>query len=159
MDQLTALRAEVYALLEGQRDAAERHAGFLHLNAVSQTSALLAARRGLDGNLCAAAGLLHDIYSYRTLEETDHAARGAWEAAGLLQRSGFAAADAEAICQAIRRHSDKAAIDGPYEECLKDADVLAHWLTEPGKAFEPPKVSRIQAAMAELGLKGTITSA
>lgn len=158
MDQLTALRAEVYAILEGQSDAAERHAGFLHLNAVSQAAALLAARRGLDGVLCAAAGLLHDIYTYRTLGEADHAARGAWEAAGLLQRSGFAPADADVVCQAIRRHSDKAAIDGPYEECLKDADVLAHWLTEPGKAFEPPKVARIRAVMGELGLKGAIKS-
>ena len=156
MDQLTALRTEVYAVLEGQRDPAERYEGFLHLNAVSQAAALLAARRALDGTLCMAAGLLHDIYSFRTLEEADHAARGAWEAAGLLQRSGFALADAEIVCQAVRRHSDKAAIDGPYDECLKDADVLAHWLTEPGKAFEPPKVARIQAVMAELGLKGTI---
>lgn len=46
MDHLAALRAEVDALLDGQADAAERHAGFAHLNAVSQTSALLAAQPG-----------------------------------------------------------------------------------------------------------------
>jgi HD superfamily phosphodiesterase len=158
MERMTALRAEVDALLDAQQDTAERHAGFLHLNAVSQAAALLAARRALDGTLCAAAGLLHDIYSFRTLQEADHAQRGAWEAAAFLQRAGFSAEQSGVVCHAISRHSDKAAMDGPYDECLKDADVLAHWLADPGKAFEPPKVARIRSVMAELGLTGTVNS-
>lgn len=156
MDRLPALRAEVDALLDAQADEALRHEGWLHLNAVSQAAALLAAKRGLNMDLCAAAGLLHDIYSFRTGLEREHAAHGAWEAAGLLQRSGFCPEDAGVVCRAIERHSDKAAVDGPFEECLKDADVLAHWLSEPGKGFEPPKVARIRAAMDELGLAGII---
>ncbi len=158
MDRLPALRAEVDALLDAQADEALRHEGFLHLNAVSQAAALLAAKRGLNMDLCAAAGLLHDIYSFRTGQERDHAAHGAWEAAGLLQRSGFGAEDSGVVCRAIERHSDKAAVDGPYEECLKDSDVLAHWLAEPGKGFEPPKVARIRAVMRELDFTGTIQS-
>ncbi len=157
MGKLNELRNAVNGVLFQQTDLAIQSEGWSHLYGVSQAAALLASRRGLDAGTCAAAGLLHDIYSVRTGEEADHALHGAADAARILAAiPGYEAAERDDITRMILRHSDKEAIDGSLEECLKDADVLAHWLFEREKVFNRAKAMRIRRVMNELGFEGNV---
>lgn len=67
-------------------------------------------------------------------------------AAGLLGRLGsFSRAEIDVIAHAIARHSDKAAVDGPLDGLLKDADVAHHWLYDPALPalrYRTPSVAR-----------------
>ncbi len=157
MGKLTELRNAVNGILFQQADQALQAEGWSHLYGVSQTAALLASHRALDAGTCAAAGLLHDIYSVRTGEEADHALHGAADAARILAAiPGYDEQERDSICHMILRHSDKEAIDCPLEECLKDADVLAHWLFEREKKFNRAKAVRIRKVIKELGFEGNV---
>ena len=157
MDRVEDLRQAVDRVLLDQKDHELQHDGFAHLYGVSLASSLLAARRGLNMELCAAAGILHDIYTCKTGEERDHALHGASIGTHMLRENGgFTDAEVETVAAMIRVHSDKGRTDGPYEECLKDADVLQRWLYEPQKKFDRDKKRRIETAMAELGIAGEV---
>lgn len=157
MGKLDALRNAVNDVLFRQADQGLQAEGWAHLYGVSQAAALLASSRALDAGTCAAAGLLHDIYSFRTGQEADHALHGAADAARILAAiPEYPQQEREAIAQMILQHSDKEAIGSPLEECLKDADVLAHWLHEREKVFNKAKVLRLKKVMKELGIEGRV---
>ena len=80
MDRLELVRQTVDEILRQQPDLEERRCGFVHLYGVSATCALLAMARGLDPQLSAIAGMLHDISTYKTGDSTDHARLSAREA-------------------------------------------------------------------------------
>ena len=88
MDRLEKLRQEVDALLRQQPDPIGRRCGFVHLYGVSGSCVLLAEIRGLDAELSATAGMLHDLSTYETGDPTDHACHSALRAQQLLAESG-----------------------------------------------------------------------
>ena len=139
MNRLESIRREVDSILLRLVSDEDRRCGFVHLYGVSLTATWLAERRGLHPELAATAGMLHDLATYATRESADHAAASARLAAGLLARLGtFSRTEIDLISGAIARHSDKASVDGPMDELLKDADVLQHWLYDPSL---PPQAS------------------
>jgi len=153
MDPLEAVRQRVDAMLFQQPDVEERRCGFVHLYGVAQAATILALRRGLDVNLAACAGMLHDIATYQTADPTDHACRSALMAEHILaQAEGFSPVDTEAICDAIACHSDKAATHSALAELLKDADALQHHLYNVALPPQTHEADRLARAMAELGL-------
>jgi uncharacterized protein len=157
MDGLNKVRQAVNGILLAQKDIVLQGEGWVHLYGVSQAATLLACRRGLDAGLCATAGMLHDIYTFRTGLEQDHALHGAHEAVEILRASeAFEQGGIATVEKMILRHSDKQAEDGPYEECLKDADVFAHWLYDNQKKFDAAKKKRLVVVMNEFGIKGSI---
>ena len=132
MDKLQSIRVVVNSVLEQQPDPETRHWGFVHLYGVSATCVLLAFSRGLDAQLAAVAGMLHDIWTHKTGDPTDHARFSALEAEKILENvGGFDSEEIARVCAAISRHSDKDALDGGFDELLKDADVLQHGLNSP----------------------------
>ena len=136
MDRTERVRLIVDEILREQPDETERRCGFLHLYGVAQACALLALKRGLDAELCTVAGMLHDLWTYKTGDPTDHARRGAPLAREILSGLGcFSEGEMTTICRAISCHSLKHEVHGVYDELLKDADVLQHYLYN--TAFEP----------------------
>lgn len=132
MSRLEQVRGRVDAILLGLASDEDRRFGFVHLYGVSLTATWLAARRGLDAELAAVAGLLHDLTNYTAGESPNHAERSAEAATRLLEGLDlFAPAEVSAIARAIARHSNKEPVDAPMDELLKDADVLHHWLCDP----------------------------
>ncbi len=166
MDRLEQLRQVIDDIIRQDRDPVDSRCGFVHLYGVSAICALLALRRGLDPEICTAAGMLHDIWNYQVGDSPDHAALSAVEAQKILAAQGsFSPAEIEAICYAISRHSNKEAIDGEMAELLKDADVFQHYLYHPGmfeasaprSAWEsspttPVRLQRLERVFKELGL-------
>lgn len=153
MTELEMVRQVVDSVLREQEDEEIHRAGYIHLYGVSETSALLARRRGLSVAIASVAGMLHDIYTYRTGLQLLHAPSGAEDARVIMRDLGrFSQEEQQMIHSAILRHSDKERVDGPYDELLKDADVLQHYLHDPTRSFSAPVAQRICTVAAELGL-------
>ncbi len=153
MTRLEQLRRIVDDTLRAQADWQRQHAGCIHLYGVAAIAAQLAERRGLDPILASAAGMLHDIYTYRTGLADLHAQNSAEEARPILRDSGlFTAAEQRLIWRSIFCHSDKQFKHGPYAETLKDADVLQRYWHDPEELVAPAVAQRLGLALQELGL-------
>jgi uncharacterized protein len=138
MNRLEIVRQVVDKILRQQPDVEERRCGFVHLYGVAVTCSLLALKRGLDPQICAVTGMLHDIATYRTGNPTNHAQRSALEAEVILRETGeFSSDEIDEISQAIARHSAKSQKDGELAELIKDADVLQHYLYNTTIARKP----------------------
>jgi uncharacterized protein len=154
MDRTEQVRQIVDEILREQPDKVERRCGFLHLYGVAQSCALLALKRGLDAELGTIAGMLHDIWVYKTGDPTDHGPRGAPVAREILLGLGcFTDAEISTICQAIARHSLKREVHDTYDELLKDADVLQHYLYNTLFVQSEKDEARLAALRTELGIE------
>lgn len=126
-----------------------------HMFAVSGFAALLAQKRGLDPELSAMIGLLHDIHTLLTDSPKNHAAAGARRAGEILDELGIVTVqEREIICTAIRNHSSKGCVQDAYSELIKDADVLGHAFFNPLIPVEKQEEARFLQLKAELGLRG-----
>ncbi|MDR2505578.1 MAG: HD domain-containing protein [Oscillospiraceae bacterium] len=154
--RLEILRGYLDAQLNNIADAAERKHAFVHLYGVGRLSAFIAMRRGVDAELAMIAGLLHDIHTYTTGDGADHAHKGAALADVILTELGIVTeAEKETVCAAIYNHSDKDDVSAPFDEALKDADVLQHCLYNadiqlPQDHPEAPRCARLKD---EFGLR------
>ncbi|MEN6356374.1 MAG: HD domain-containing protein [Armatimonadota bacterium] len=154
MNRLEYLRATIDNIVRAQPDLEESRCGFVHLYGVATVCAMLALKRGIDPEICTAAGMLHDIWAYKTGKPADHAHLGATEAEHLLRESGdFTEKEISVICDAIACHSNKGKIDTDICELLKDADVLQHHLYNTSLEVNNSHLERLNAIFAELGIK------
>ena len=154
MERIGAVQARVDRIVAGQTDATDIKFGYVHLYSVSQTCALLAMKRQQNVELAAIAGLLHDIYAYQTGNRKDHARQGAAAARKILQELNlFSEEEIDMISHAIYCHSDKDEVDSPFDEVLKDADALQHFLIMPLVAPAPHEAARVSKLKEELGIQ------
>jgi len=154
MDRTERVRRVVDEILRGQPDEEERRCGFVHLYGVAQACALLALKRGLDAELGTIAGMLHDLWTYKTGDPTDHGRRSALLVREILSGLGcFAESEIAIICEAIAHHRIKGEVHGAYDELLKDADVLSHYVYN--TLLEPieKERTRLAAVRRELGIE------
>ncbi len=156
MDRLEKVRQAVDTILRRQADEEERRCGFVHLYGVAALCAQIAIRRGLDPQLCAVAGMLHDISSYKTGDPTGHARLSAIEAERIMTESGeFAEDEIALVREAISCHDVKDRVDGEMADLLKDADVLQHYLYNPALtdlSKANARNSRLSDVLEELAL-------
>ncbi|MCL2406583.1 MAG: HD domain-containing protein [Defluviitaleaceae bacterium] len=154
--RLTLLRAEVDKLLFECSRSEIRHF-FHHLYGVSKFCALLAIKRGVDAELAAAAGLLHDIYQITHKSAENHAEFGAPVAEKMLRAvGGYTDEEIAIITTAIARHSNKNVVHEPLDEVLKDADVLDHNLNSNDIFNTNRQTERYVKTLIELGCKAGI---
>ena len=153
MERIGAVQARVDQIIAGQTEKREIKFGYVHLYSVSQACALLAMKRQENVELATIAGLLHDIYAYKTGTRADHAHQGAVLAKEILQETNlFSEEEIETISRAIDHHSDKDTVHTPFDEVLKDADVLQHCMIMPLAEAAPHEAARFSRLKKELGL-------
>ena len=151
VERLESVRRVVDEILRLQPDEVQSRCGFVHLYGVSTACVILACKRGLDPQLCAVAGMLHDISAYKTEPTPDHALLGAQEAERIPSDLGtFTREQIDLVCDAIACHSDKDRKHSEMAELLKDADVLQHYLYNPG--LTPVPRGRLARVLEELGM-------
>ena len=102
---------------------------FGHIITVSRFCGFLALRRGVDSEKAVVSGLLHDVYTLKTGISEAHALRGSEMVRELLAGIYSDTVIAE-IAEAVRLHSAKTAVHSPLAEVLKDADTLAHVISD-----------------------------
>jgi HD superfamily phosphodiesterase len=124
------------------------------LHGVALAAAILAKKRGVDAELATMAGLLHDLYAYKSGSYDDHAHLGSDYARKVLNKLEITTPEeTEVVCTAIYNHDSKDTMDGPLDEILKDADVLHHTLGDPTKEVKEHEKARYEKLCVELGLK------
>ncbi len=154
MGRLKDLRAYVDGELMKMENPSKRNSAFVHLYGVSLAATMLAKKRGMDDELAAMAGMLHDISAYRTGSYDDHAHKGAEMAREILTDLKLTnPEETDTICSMIYHHDDKLIVDGPMDELLKDADVIHHTMNDMSKPIKEKEQARYEAICAELGLR------
>jgi len=130
-----------------------RREAYVHLHGVAECARLIAYKRGLDDELLSIAGLLHDIYAYTKDQQKDHARLSAEQSRKLLRNSNlFKKKEIDKICTAISLHSDKSKKHTKFDEALKDADVLHHFMMEPWVSLAKRKDRRLKKLKREFSL-------
>lgn len=153
MSRIKELKIRVYKILDNMEDSEKRSAAIAHLHGVSLAAVMIAKKRGLDPELAAMAGLLHDIYAYDSGSYDDHARLGAEFARRILEDMGtITPEETEIIYDAIYNHDSKASVDAPMDEVLKDADVIDHSLNDPTKSVKEHEQARYEKLCAEFGI-------
>lgn len=153
--RVDTIRNYLDEMLKGLEDRETARNGYVHLYGVGQAAAMLALKRGYSravAELAVIAGMLHDWCKYERDVDEDHAHESAADAQAILEKAGcFNPEEIEMIVQAIYKHSDKHVVDSDFDEILKDADVLQHYLRNPMEDFWLTK-KRIGAILQELGM-------
>ena len=153
MSRIKELQKQVYGVLEKMEDGDKRLKAIAHLHGVALAAAVLAKKRGENAELATMAGLLHDLYAYRSGSYDDHARLGAEYARKLLEKLAITTPEeTDVICAAIGHHDSKAEVNGPMDEILKDADVLDHSLSDPTKEVKAHEAARYAKLCEELGM-------
>lgn len=126
----------------------------MHLFASAQLAKLLALQRGLNADLAACMGALHDIATVLSKRTKDHAHRAGPYVRQVLdayhgkygseEQMRVTPEEEALILCAIEQHSDKLVDSGePYAELLKDVDVLEHALHGMDKPDERARWNRL----------------
>ena len=154
MSRIKDLQKYIHKVLKGMDDNQKRAAAVAHLHGVSLAAVMIAKKRGENAELAAMAGLLHDLYAYKSGSYDDHAQKGAEYARKLLEELGITSADeTDIICSAIWHHDSKAEVDSPMDEILKDADVIHHSLGDPTKEIKPHELARYNRLCIEFDFR------
>lgn len=124
-----------------------------HMYGVARFCTLLAMKRNLNVELATTCGMLHDIFYMSGGTSDHHAAKGAEQAETILKKMKLYSDDEiKIITTAISRHSDKTHIHEPYDELLKDADVMDHCLYNPAFPIAQKEKGRYHNLLTEFGI-------
>jgi HD superfamily phosphodiesterase len=155
-ERLSKIQKTVWEMIAAMPNDEGRTKFFVHSGGVSLICGLLAAKRGLDPELAAVMGLLHDIYAIAKGTYEAHDVLGANMAQEIMMaHGGFSECEISAVHSAILRHD---ALDdfshGPYDELLKDADVLQPYYQniQSMDSISPQRKARMEKLFTELGI-------
>jgi len=150
-NRLEILRCEIDKLIFEKQS--EKIRGFIeHIYTVARYCSLLALKRNLNQEIAMTSGMLHDIFQITNGTTDSHAVKGAEIAEVLLKTLDlYNDEEIKLITTAISRHSDKQAIHEPYDELLKDADVMSHCFYNPDFPVVEWEVERYKNLLDELG--------
>lgn len=153
MDRILIIRQYVDHIIQNIASDEERRNAYIHTLGVAQCCTMIAIKRGLDPELAHISGLLHDIYAYFTGSSLCHAISGAdMVRTAIRDMHIFTKEEKEIILSAIFYHSDKALIHDQYDEALKDADVLQHFLDDASFRVDYPVIPRLNKVLQEFDL-------
>lgn len=154
MSRLKELRAYVENEINQLEDEEKKLSAIEHLYGVSLSATILAKKRGLDSELAAIAGMLHDLHAYKSGSYDDHAHQGAGLARNILEKLDLTTMEeTDAICSSIYHHDDKLVVDSPMDELLKDADVIDHCFKDVSKPIKEKEQNRYDSICKELGIQ------
>lgn len=151
-NRLEMLRNEIDKLvLAGNPENIRKYIS--HMYGTARFCTLLAMKRNLNAELATTCGMLHDIYYMSGGMDGDHARMGAVQAEAILKAMGLYRDDEiTAVVSAVAKHSDKNMVHGPYDELLKDADVMDHCLYNTEFPVAQHEKERYRTLLKELGI-------
>jgi uncharacterized protein len=123
-----------------------------HMYGVARFCTLLAMKRNMDVELATTCGMLHDIFYMTGGSPDNHAVDGAKQAEKILKSMNLYSNDEiRLITTAISRHSEKNVIHEPYDELLKDADVMDHCFYNADFPIAEREMGRYKSLLKEFG--------
>lgn len=154
-NRLEILRNEIdQIILKGKSEHIRMYIS--HMYGVARFCTLLSMKRNLNAELAATCGMLHDIFYMSGGTSDNHATKGAEQAEMLLKAMRLYSDDEiKIVVTAISRHSDKSHIYEPYDELLKDADVMDHCLYNTAFPIAQQEMERYCNLLAEFEMNDT----
>ena len=151
-NRLETLRDEIDGLiLKG--DLKDIRVYVSHMYGVARFCTLLAMKRNMNIELATTCGMLHDICYMSGRGEHNHQVRGAEQAESILKAMNLYSDDEiKTITSAISKHGDKGTVHEPYDELLKDADVMDHCLYNADFPIAKWEEVRYKNLLTEFGL-------
>ena len=151
-NRLETLRNEIDGLiLKG--DLKDIRVYVSHMYGVARFCTLLAMKRNMNIELATTCGMLHDICYMTGRGSQNHQLRGAEQAEEILKAMNLYSDDEiNIITSAISKHGDKGTVHEPYDELLKDADVMDHCLYNADFSIEKWEEVRYKNLLTEFGL-------
>ena len=153
-NRLELLRTEIDKLI-----FKENHAHYdirkciSHMYGVAFFCTVLAKKRNMNVELATTCGMLHDICWMTGRGGDDHAVKGAEQAKEILKTMNIYSDDEiNIVTAAMSKHSDKSMVNEPYDELLKDADVMAHCFYNADFPIADWEMARYKNLLAEFGL-------
>lgn len=154
MSRIQEVREKVNEIILKMDNQQKIPSAFAHLYGVSLSCTIIAKKRNEDVELAGIAGMLHDIYAYKSGSYKDHAHLGAELSQKILEELElFRKDEIEKVCHAIYYHDDKEIINEPFDEVLKDGDVMHHTLHDISKEIKEKEQIRYEKLMLEFDLK------
>jgi 8-oxo-dGTP pyrophosphatase MutT (NUDIX family) len=150
-NRLEALRNEIdKQLLKGNPDNLRMYIS--HMYGVGRFCTLLAIKRNLNVELATTCGMLHDIHYMTGGSSDNHAVEGAKQAESILRTMNIYSDDEiKTVTTAILKHSNKKSVHEPYDELLKDADVMDHCFYNADFPVAEWEIERYTNILIELG--------
>ena len=144
-NRLENLRLEIDRLIMEKQAEKSRH--FIsHLYGVSGFCGLLALRRGLNAEIAATCGMLHDIYQITDGTAENHAVKGAETSKKILQAmNAYSDEEIEIITVAVAAHSDKVTEVEEAKKILKTMNT-----------YSSDDIENITAEMAKRGEQSAV---
>jgi uncharacterized protein len=153
-NRIERLREFIDETLLRMEDVEERRCAYVHLYGVSEFCALIALKRNQNAELATIAGMLHDFYTYKTMDSIDHDKKGAELAKEVLNTLELTTEEeTELICKAIYNHSNKMDKHSEFTEILVDADVIQHNLYNMTLPIMEKEKERYKRIKEEFGLR------
>lgn len=144
MTNVENIRNYILASFNQILDLTFKNQGLEHTFTVASFAGVLAIKRNENQELAQIAAYLHDLAFYQTHYHPSHALRSAKIALPILNsHTNLSENEKEAIITAIKNHSQKDETHSPLAEILKDADVLAHALSDGPTNLSIPCTQRL----------------
>lgn len=147
--KIDTIRHELDNLISNLDSERQRRNAYIHCYGVGQAAGLIALHRGFsrkEAELAEIAGMLHDYVKFFVGIKENHAHLAEPYVRKLLVNTGeFSQEDIDIICLAVYKHADKDVLDTPFDEIVKDADEMQHFLRNPMEdyALNKPRVQKL----------------
>lgn len=156
VNRISMIKQYVDKIIESIASAEEFKNAYINTYGVAQCCSIIARRRGLNPELAYISGLLHDIYAYYVGSHLCHAQSGADMVRVAIRNMNIFSHDEKMIIlSAIFHHSNKELIHDEYDEVLKDADLLQHFLNDSSFSAFYFVVPRLNKILEELKITST----
>lgn len=154
-NRLESIKVLLNEMLLSKECMAIRQEATVHLYGVSTFASMLALKRGQNSELAAIAGLLHDYYFFKTGIVEFPGPNSAEAVRPIIRDLGmFTEEEQITVLRSIFYQSDGSRSHDPYEEIVKDADVLQLYFHNSSYRIPELDIYRLQNVLSELEILG-----
>lgn len=149
--RLDSVRVLVQEMIMSIGSEQRKQEACVHLYGVSSFASLLAMKREQNQELAAIIGLLHNYYFFKTGVKEFPGPNSADTVRPLLRDLNmFTKEELTQILKAIFHQGDRNKVQGPYEEILKDAQVLQSYFQNRNCILMPQDNTRLRNVLREM---------
>ncbi|SFM30275.1 CHAP domain-containing protein [Paenibacillus sp. 1_12] len=153
--RLESIKVLVHEMLLSIECMVNRQEATVHLYGVSIFASMLAMKRGQNPELATITGLLRDYYVFKTGINEFPGPNSAEAVRTIIRDTGmFTEEEQITVLRSIFYQNDSSRNHDPYEEILKDANVLQLYFQNTGHRLPELDINRLRNVLNELEIVG-----
>ncbi|KQY94627.1 hypothetical protein ASD24_03505 [Paenibacillus sp. Root52] len=147
------IRTLVNEMIFNMNSPVQRHQASVHLYGVSSYASILALKRGLEPEISAIAGLLHQFYYYKTRIAHYPGVNSAETVRPILRDLRiFSKEEQRSILRAIFYQDHLMQVHDPYDEIIKDSVIFHQYVQHIDQSVSPSSALRLVNTLNELSI-------